>query len=104
MQGNTERRVAMPRHAVLATAVLAALSASAGADTVCTGTITAVPATLAASGTFCLDHNLLVLANRVSRLETGIDLGPFASSLFRDNITAGCVVPFHGGTDAGNNL
>ena len=48
-------------------------------------------------------EDVLVVDNRVSRWDTGILFTAGSGGPYRDNLAAGCAVPFTGGTDAGNN-
>jgi Calx-beta domain/Right handed beta helix region/FG-GAP-like repeat len=46
---------------------------------------------------------LLVMDNRLSRLQNGIVFTGLATGKYRSNLTSGVTVPFTGGTDAGGN-
>jgi hypothetical protein len=46
--------------------------------------------------------NALVVGNRMSRLDVGVELS-YGSGKYRDNLTTNVTDPYRGGTDAGNN-
>jgi len=48
-------------------------------------------------------QDVLVVNNRITRANYGVTYSSGATGSFRDNLTAGVVTPFTGGTDRGNN-
>jgi hypothetical protein len=55
-------------------------------------------------GVFLIDsEGVLIVDNRISNMEYGVNYSNL-SGYIRDNLTNGCITPFFGGIDAGNNF